>query len=83
MSILSENRRLGLKVMIRGQKLCVSLILKVKGACFSGVTGGGTGAGVQIATQRLLTGKFLLTFREKKGKERGKEKREKLNDVQF
>ena len=34
----------------------------------SGVTGGG-----QSAPQRLLTGKFLLTYREK----RGKEKREK------
>ena len=37
----------------------------------SGVTGGGQGG--QSAPQRLLTGKFLLTYREK----RGKEKREK------
>ena len=38
----------------------------------SGVTGGG-GVGVQSEPQRLLTGKFLLTYWEK----RGKEKREK------
>ena len=37
----------------------------------SGVTGGGQGG--QSAPQRLLTGKFLLTYREK----RSKEKREK------
>ena len=39
----------------------------------SGVTGRGGGQGGQSAPQRLLTGKFLLTYREK----RGKEKREK------
>ena len=45
----------------------------------SGITGGGAGgqggrgAGGQSAPQRLMTGKFLLTYREK----RGKEKREK------
>ena len=37
----------------------------------SGVTGGG-GAGGQSVPQRLLTGKFLLTYREKRGKKKGK-----------
>ena len=37
----------------------------------SGVTGGG--GGLQSVPQRPLTGKFLLTYREKRGKEkRGK-----------
>ena len=36
---------------------------------FSGVTGGGRG---QSAPQRLQTGKFLLTYREKRGKEKRK-----------
>ena len=38
----------------------------------SGVTGGGgsPGAGGQSAPQRFLTGKFLLTYREKRGKEK-------------
>ena len=41
----------------------------------SGVTGGGRG---QSAPQRLLKGKFLVTYREKIGKEkRGKGKMEK------
>ena len=31
---------------------------------------GGGGAGGQSAPQRLLTGKFLLTYREKRGKEK-------------
>ena len=37
---------------------------------YSGVTGGG-GAGAKC-TQRLLTGKFLQTQREKKAKKKGK-----------
>ena len=42
----------------------------------SGVTGGG-----QCVPQRLLTGKFLLTYREKRGKakmEKGEKKRRKI-----
>ena len=39
--------------------------------CSSGVTGGG-GAGGQSVPQRLLTGKFLLTFREKEVRKKGK-----------
>ena len=47
----------------------------------SGVTGGG-GAGVQSAPQRLLNGKFLLTYREKwQGKKwKGGKKRRKIEN---
>ena len=38
----------------------------------SGVTAGGRGAEGQSAPLTLLTGKFLLTYREKRGKEKGK-----------
>ena len=46
-----------------------------KNGQISGVTGGGGGGrqGAECPPQRLLTGKFLLIYREK----RGKEKREK------
>ena len=37
----------------------------------SGVTGGGWGAGGRLPP-RLLTGKFLMTYQEKRGKEKGK-----------
>ena len=36
----------------------------------SGVTGGGGGQGGRVPSQRLLTGKFLMTYREKRGKEK-------------
>ena len=39
------------------------------GPTTSGVTGGGQGG--RVPPQRLLTGKFLLTYREKRGKEKG------------
>ena len=38
----------------------------------SGVTGGGGGGGEQSAPQRLLTGKFLLMYREKEARKKWK-----------
>ena len=46
----------------------------------SGVTGGGGGGAGDRIPPRLLTGKFLLTYREKRGKEKGEmeQKRRKI-----
>ena len=46
----------------------------------SGVTGGGVGGRGKSAPQRLLTRKFLLAYREKRGKEKRGENREKKKE---
>ena len=47
---------------------CNLKMLNLNHTVGSGVTGGGQGG--RVPPQRLLTGKFLLTYREKRGKEK-------------
>ena len=62
-----------------GSQLCVGTDVPVVGRPLSGVTGGG-GQGARVPPPpRFLTGKFLLTYREKEAREKGwKLKRKEL-----